>query len=46
MKENIPYWLVMTAFGNGFDNKDTFKIKFGECGIDDYFVFGFPRIIN
>ena len=44
MIDEVPYWLVMTTFGNALGRNGVIKIKFGECGIDDNFIYGYPNL--
>ena len=40
MIEEPAYWIALAPYGNKFGNKGEFLIKFGECEIDNQFVFG------
>ncbi|KAF4653423.1 hypothetical protein FOL46_009211 [Perkinsus olseni] len=43
VEQNEQYWLVMNSWNVNWGDKGTFKIAFGECGIDSEVTAGVPR---
>jgi len=40
---NTNYWLVANSWNTTWGEGGYFRIKHGECGIDDYAVGGIPK---
>jgi len=46
VENGVDYWLLVAAWGYGFGDKGTFKMKRGtnECGIDSWTTGGVPNV--
>ncbi|KAF4677872.1 hypothetical protein FOL47_008937 [Perkinsus chesapeaki] len=44
--QDQPYWLVVNSWNDNWGDKGTFKIAFGECGIDSEVTVGKPKYKN